>query len=247
MNFSNGFVIINKKEDTREKVVKMQYTKIDIETWDRKELFRLYTGKLKIRMELTVDMDVTKLLQFTKKQGLRFYPTMIWAVSKMINSREEFKYAYDENGDLIRWEFVSPSYTDFNPETEKFVKFITEYTDDFSAFYNRVVEDCKKHKNESGFLPNQPKNNFDISCLPWVRYNNLSLAIESEEKSLFPIVIWGKYQEENGKMLMPVTTSVHHAVSDGFHLSRFFNELQTLIDNIEQAIVGACPQTMGKD
>ena len=76
----------------------MQYTKIDIETWDRKELFRLYTGKLKIRMELTVDMDVTKLLQFTKKQGLRFYPTMIWAVSKMINSREEFKYAYDENG-----------------------------------------------------------------------------------------------------------------------------------------------------
>ena len=47
-------------------------------------------------------------------------------------------------------------------------------------------------------------------------------------------MIWGKYQEEKGRMIMPVTTSVHHAVSDGFHLSRFFNELQALIDRFEE-------------
>lgn len=211
----------------------MHYTKIDIATWDRKDLFELYTGKLKIRMELTADIDVTNLLQYAKKKGLRFYPTMIWAVSKIINSREEFRYGYNEAGELILWDQVSPSYTDFNPETENFVKFITEYTDDLAEFHARAVADCAKHKNERGFLP-QPPNNFDISCLPWVRYRNLSLQIESEEKSLFPIVIWGKYQEENGRVMMPVTTIVHHAVSDGFHLSRFFKELQDLIDRFEE-------------
>lgn len=29
---------------------------------------------------------------------------------------------------------------------------------------------------------------------------------------------------------MPLTMNIHHAVADGFHLSRFFTEVQQLID-----------------
>lgn len=210
----------------------MNYTKIDIEKWERRDLFKLYTGSLKIVMNLTVDIDITNLLKFTKEKGLKFYPTMIWIVSKLINSRDEFKYHLKENGELIKWDFVSPSYTDFNPETEKFVKFVTEYSSDLYEFHNRVIEDCKKHKNEVGFLPNQPENIFDISCLPWVNYNSLSLHVFDEGKSLFPVVIWGKYKEENGRVILPVTFNMHHAVADGFHVSRFFTELQEEINKL---------------
>ena len=207
----------------------MNYTKIDIESWERGELFKLYTNDLKIVMNVTVDVDITHLVKEIKANGLRFYPTMIWIIAKLMNARDEFKYSLRENGELIRWDYVSPSYTDFNTETEKFNKFVTEYSPDFKVFYDRAVEDMKNHKNETGFLPNQPQNTFDITCLPWVTYKSLDLHIYTDGKSLFPIVMWGKYREENGKILLPVTAMFHHAVSDGFTLCRFFTDLDKAI------------------
>ena len=211
----------------------MNYTKIDVESWERRDLFKLYTTDLKIVMNMTVDVDITNMITQLKKNGLRFYPAMIWVVSRLMNARDEFKYHLTEDGELIKWDYVSPSYTDFNPETEKFNKFVTEYSPDFKTFYDRVVADCEKHKNETGFLPNQPKNTFDISCLPWTSYKSLDLHIYSDGKSLFPIVIWGKYHEENGRIIIPVTAMLHHAVCDGFTVSRFFNELSEAVDNFK--------------
>ncbi|MCI8687725.1 MAG: chloramphenicol acetyltransferase, partial [Lawsonibacter sp.] len=34
---------------------------------------------------------------------------------------------------------------------------------------------------------------------------------------------------DNDRLVMPLTMNIHHAVADGFHLSRFFNEVQALI------------------
>ena len=211
----------------------MNFTKIDVENWERKELFKLYTTDLKIVMNMTVDIDITSLITEIKGKGYRFYPTMIYIVSTLMNKRDEFKYYLTEEGELIKWDFVSPSYTDFNKETEKFNKFVTEYTPDFEVFYNRVVEDCERHRNESGFIPNQPKNTFDITCLPWTTYKSLDLHIYGDGKSLFPIVMWGKYREENGKILLPVTAMLHHAVSDGFTLCRLFEELKAAVSEFK--------------
>ncbi len=210
----------------------MNYTEIDIENWSRRDLFTLYTTDLRIVMNLTVDIDITNLLAFAKLHGLKFYPVMIWVVSKLMNARDEFKYSLRPDGRLIKWNSISPSYTDFDPETETFNKFVTEYCDDVFAFCERVQADREKHKGKVGFVPDQPENVFDISCLPWTRYSALDLHIYGDGKSLFPIVIWGKYEENEGKTVLPVTMLFHHACGDGYHLSRFFNELQELINSL---------------
>ena len=210
-----------------------KFTKIDIESWERRDLFKLYTTDLKIVMNMTVDVDITNVISEIKKHGIRFYPTMIWIVSHLMNARDEFKYHLTESGELIKWDYVSPSYTDFNKETEKFNKFVTEYSPDFKTFYDRSVSDMEKNKDEVGFIPNQPKNTFDITCLPWVSYKNLDLHIYGDGKSLFPIVMWGKYKEENGKVILPVTAMFHHAVFDGFTLCRFFEELEKFISEFK--------------
>lgn len=213
----------------------MNYKKIDIENWERKELFKLYTTELKIVMNMTVDVDVTPLVRYVKARGMRFYPTMMWVVSKIVNSHEEFRYTLRENGELWCWDSVSPSYTDFNPETGKFVKFATEYSEDLDVFHQRAVEDCKKYKWESGFIPNQPENVFDISCLPWTRYKSLDLQVSADSNSrMFPVVIWGKYEEENGKLIMPVTVGFNHAAGDGYNLCRFFEELKAEIKKFQE-------------
>ena len=212
----------------------MNYKIIDLEQFERKDLFKLYTTDLKIVMNITVDIDVTNLVEFVKNNGYKFYPCMIWAVSKIVNSRDEFKYA-KKDGNLILWDYVSPSFTDFNSETQKFNKFVSEYSSDFETFYKTCQTDRKKYKKEVGFIGNQPENVFDITCLPWVYYKNFTMHIETEQR-FFPVVSWGKYVNENGKYKMPVTIDFNHAVGDGFHASRFFNELQEFITNFSDKI-----------
>ena len=52
-----------------------------------------------------------------------------------------------------------------------------------------------------------------------------------EGKFLAPVVTWGRFEKaEDGKLLMPLTMNIHHAVADGFHLSRFFTEVQAQIN-----------------
>lgn len=48
--------------------------------------------------------------------------------------------------------------------------------------------------------------------------------------TLAPVVTWGKYELQQGRLKMPLTMNIHHAVADGFHLSRFFTEVQEQMD-----------------
>ena len=78
--------------------MKQNYTKINLDEWNRGKLFKSYIDNMRIVMSLTVDVDVTKLIKFTKNNGLKFYPTMIWIVSKVVNAHDEFKYSWDKDG-----------------------------------------------------------------------------------------------------------------------------------------------------
>ena len=210
----------------------MNYSIIDLNTWERGSLFKFYIDNMRIVMSLTADIDVAPLLAYARKNNLKFYSAMIWVVSRVINSHNEFKYGWSNEGDLIRWDYISPSYTVFNQEDESFTKFVTEYTDNLLDFCKRTVDDQRKNKCERAIIKDRPQNFFDVSCLPWIRYKHFDVHVFDDGKFLAPVVTWGKYEAENNKVLMPLTMNIHHAVADGFHLSRFFNEVQALIDSL---------------
>ena len=92
-----------------------------------------------------------------------------------------------------------------------------------------------------------PPNTFDVSCLPWVRYRSFDMHIFDSGTYLAPVVTWGKYEREGDRTVLPVSLNIHHAVADGFHLSRFFLELQELLDtrqsthNIKKREAGLLP------
>ena len=213
----------------------MKYEKIDIDAWERGKLFRFYIDRLRNVMSMTADMDVTPLLAFVRARALKFYPAMMWVVSKAVNRRAEFRYGWDEEGNLIRWDFVSPYYADFHKEDERFVKLVTGYSEDLFAFHARFLADRERYASLRAFdLAEIPANTFDVSCLPWVKYRSFDIHVFDEGKYLAPVVTWGKYETENGRTVLPLSMNIHHAVADGWHLSRFFADVQEIIDSLEK-------------
>ena len=212
----------------------MNYQVMDLNTWSRGDLFRFYMDRMRLVMSLTVDVDVTPLVEFGKREGLKFYPTMIWTVSKTVNSHDEFKYGWDERGRLIRWETISPSYAEFHPEDENFTKLVTPFSKRLPEFHARFLRDRERYRTLRAVVEHQPPNHFDVSCLPWVRYRHFDVHVFDEGAFLAPVITWGKYEREGGRLRMPLTTNIHHAVADGFHLSRFFKEVQELIDSLSE-------------
>lgn len=205
---------------------------INLNTWPRSELFRFYIDEMRIVMSLTVDIDITPLRCFVKAHGLKFYPTMIWVVATIINAHDEFKYGWDDAGNLIKWTSVSPSYAHFHKTDERFTKMVTPFTADLFDFHARFLHDRARCDSLRGIVGHQPPNFFDVTCLPWVHYRHFDLHVFDEGRFLAPVVSWGKFDNEGGRSVMPMTMNIHYAVADGYHLSRFFTEVQMMIDTL---------------
>lgn len=90
-----------------------------------------------------------------------------------------------------------------------------------------------KYANQNGMFvkANVPKNNFLVSMIPWASFEGFNLNLQKDYDFLQPIFTMGKYYEENDKILLPLAIQMHHAVCDGFHICRFINELQELLNS----------------
>lgn len=195
--------------------------------WQRYDLFWYYINSLRCVMSLTCDIDITSFRIFVKDNGYRFYPCFMWAVSKVINSHEEFRLGWSGNNEVGVYDMIHPYFAHFYKEDESCVKLVTKYNEDLSIFHAEFIKILERYKSFRTFdFKEVPKNVFDVSCLPWIYYKSFDMHIFDEGKYLAPVVTWGKYAKVGGRILLPVSFNIHHAAADGFHLARFFTELQ---------------------
>lgn len=213
----------------------MEFRKLDMETWPRADIFRHFIHDTRCVMSLTVDMDVTGLLQTVHARRYQFYPAMIWAVSAAVNCRGELRMGLGENGEPGIWDCVAPYYADFHPEDQRFTRLVTEFTPDFQAFHRRFLEDRLRFADFRGFEAKDiPPNTFTVSCLPWVHYKSFDMHVYDSGMCLSPLVVWGRYEKgADGKFTMPLTLNIHHAAADGYHLCRFFSDVERFMREIQ--------------
>lgn len=207
---------------------------IDFQNWERKEHFEYYRTKIKCGYSCTVQLDVTNFLEKVKSNGLKFYPSFVYCVAKIVNRMKEFRMAVDENGRPGYYDISNPSMTIFHKENNTFSDLWTEYMPDFQSFYDNTVNNMKKYGNILGIKArdNQPPNFFCISCVPWLDYTAYNTSTPGGEPNIFPIITFGRFTEHNGIYTMPFTINISHAAADGYHTSKFINDLQELLNDI---------------
>lgn len=75
----------------------MNFTSIDLQSWPRGQMFYYFSKIAPTSYSITVDMDVSALLEKLKEAQKKFFPTYLWLVTKCLNQQKEFKIAYQDD------------------------------------------------------------------------------------------------------------------------------------------------------
>lgn len=209
--------------------INTNYKVIDRQKYYRSGVFRHFSEDCKCSTSMTSRINVTKLKAFSEAAGTKFYINFLYILSKVLNSREDYRMGYLwQTEELVCYEQINPTQYIFHEDTETCTPVYTVYDENYQSFYEKCVMDIKNAKETREYLldmVNHP-NWFDASYISWLSYDSLNIELPDGYLFFAPIVNWGKYREENGQFLMPVSVRLNHAIADGYLVAKVFKLLE---------------------
>ncbi len=209
------------------------YRTVDKETYYRKGVYRHFTEDCKCSTSMTARIDVTELVKYSNEKGTKFYINFLYVLSKVLNSRDDYKMGYLwQTDELICFDVINPTQYIFHEDTETCTPVYTSYNSEYETFYKNASDDIEaaKQTREYGLDMENHPNWFDASYISWLSYDSLNIELPDGHLYFLPIINWGKYREENGRLMMPVSVRMNHAVADGYLVANVFRLLEKEID-----------------
>ncbi|HEX9653261.1 MAG TPA: chloramphenicol acetyltransferase [bacterium] len=201
-------------------------TFLDIENWNRREHFCFFKEYDNPFFNICADVDVTNLLTYTKEHHLSFFITSLFLSQRAANSIDEFRYRI--RGDrVVVHDVIHAGSTVLNSDqTFSFCYF--DYDGNFQTFNREATQKLAKYeKGSRSFEAREDRDDLiHYSVIPWIAFTSFSHARKYGINDSVPKVVFGKYYENSGIKKMPVSVEVHHALMDGIHVGRFFEEFQ---------------------
>ena len=212
-------------------VKNMSFKQLDLKTWPRikqYEFFKQYDNPF---FNISTNLDVTQLLSDTKASGQTFSMAMLYASIDTANRIDEFKYRLKDDGVVVYDSIYAGSTVLNDDKTFSFCYF--DYFNHFSEFDKFAKKQIDM--NNKGLLEFDGRNkDLDIihySVIPWIAFSSFSHPRNYKTDDSVPKIVFGQYHEKGGRVVMPISVEVHHALMDGYHLGQYFSELQKTINN----------------
>ena len=214
----------------------MNYKVIDMEKYYRKGVFRHFSEDCKCSVSMTARIDVTELVSASEKTGTKFYLNFLYILSKVLNSREDYRMGYIwQTNEVVCYEVINPTQYVFHEDTETCTPVYSNYDPDYETFYAGALKDLEEAKKTREYRldAEDHPNWFDASFISWLSYDSLNIELPDGYLFFAPIVNWGKYREENGRLMMPVTVRLNHAIADGYLVANVFRLLEKEIGEFD--------------
>ena len=207
---------------------------VDLSSWPRREIYAFFSGISDPFYSVTFRLDVTELRRYTKERGLSFYHSMIWLCTRALGRVEAFSYALRE-GQLVRLESRRPSFTHLKPGNENFQIVTLPCEGSLEDFCAAAGEKAEKQDFFIDFAGEGIDMIF-LSCLPWLELTALTNERDLDPDDAIPRIAWGKYTEENGRLMLGLSVEVNHRFIDGLHIGQFAKELESMIAELGEQI-----------
>jgi chloramphenicol O-acetyltransferase type A len=210
---------------------------IDMQTWPRRNHYRLFSTFNHPHFSMCANMDVTAFYPYVKRNGHSLTVSMVYLIARASNAIPEFRQRI--RGDqVVEHEIVNPGFSILiNKDLFSFCA--VEYAEDYSEFARSAENNIADVKARLNLESNREQDDvLYMSPIPWVSFTSFSHPMPLHPADSIPRFAWGKYFEESGTLKMPLSVQGHHAVMDGIHMGRFYEMVQEYLHHPE-VVLGA--------
>ena len=202
---------------------------IDISTWKRREHFEVFESFDEPLFGITVRLECSNAYKKAKELGYSFSLYYLYLSMKAANEIEEFRYRIEDDR-VYCYDSVGAGPTIFR-EDETYGCGYMPYNVDIAEFMIQATTEVERVKAERGLkFTYAGEDIIHYSTLPWADFTSVNHArILSRGRSI-PKITFGKITKDDEKMWMPVDVHVNHALMDGFHVGKFIERFQELLN-----------------
>lgn len=211
-----------------------KFIEVDKSKWPRADEFE-YFSKSPCSFSVTAEIDMTNLYCFAKENGFKIYPLLVAVTIQALNSRKEFRYhEFLDSGRFGYFEVLHPIVFQLNKNRNDVKALAAEYDENLNRQLQNIESVRRQYESKEGYMPQEymPVNAVNISCVPWLKFTDVSFALTYGAKYYFPILTYGKFTKQGDKTVIPLSVYANHAVNDGYHVAMLFADIEERIKSL---------------
>ncbi len=198
---------------------------INPEETTRAEAFRLWMDAPMPMVTLIKTVDVTRLVRFSRRKGLKLNMLMCWCVGRAASGIKEF-YMLPVGRKLMQYDSIAVNtiVADSRGEVSScdipWSEDLAAFNRDYLRLTAEVAEGCRNHDiTDSMVIGTSALARYDIDGAVGMYsgiFNN-------------PFLIWGRYRRHFFRKTLTVSFQFHHTQMDGAHAAMFLDRLQKAV------------------
>jgi len=204
---------------------------IDVESWPRREHFRLYRGFEFPHVNICVQLDITALWANRARTSASPTVILVYTITKAANRVPEMRQRI-RGEQLVEHEVIHPLITVLGDD-DLFGVVILTYDACFATFASKAAESLAKAKEGTSLneFPHDQEGKFvrddllSITILPWLAFTGFAIT-RKPQVDCIPLLAFGKVQASGDRYLLPFFVNFHHALADGLHVARFVKYIE---------------------
>lgn len=197
---------------------------LDVAAWARRDTFNFFIGYDKPYFNVCTQLDVTNLLARLRPQReLSIALAYHYFALRVANEIEPFRYRLKDRRVLV-YKVIHGGTTVLMPN-ETFIMAYFDYDVDFERFMSMAARSVDEARSKGAFSPTTRDDLIHFTVFPWVSFTSFSHARNWGREDSEPKIAFGKFKEEHGRILLPISVEAHHALMDGLHVGQFIARL----------------------
>ncbi|MCB9001687.1 MAG: chloramphenicol acetyltransferase [Bacteroidales bacterium] len=204
---------------------------VDVESWNRKEHFEFFSKMASPYFGIVTEVDCTVAYKKAKEAGISFFASYLHKSMMAVNRVDELKYRIID-GKVYQFDKVNAGAT-IGRDDGTFAFIFVNFSENFETFNTELQKEVVAVKNSTGLRLNGDDVKKDLirhSTIPWTSFTGLLHPTNFDKTESVPKITFGKFSVKEGRKFLPVSVEAHHGLLDGFHVAKYLQEFQNLLN-----------------
>lgn len=204
---------------------------LELDTWPRRHHFDLFRTYTQPDFNVTAPVDVTAFHAHVRERGAPFMVATTYVLARAANEYQPFRWRI-RGEQVVEHDVVHPSVTAAEEHDDLFRFCALPYSPHAPTFLSGAADALRASREQPHvrITPGQDELLY-LSSLPWLAFTGITHAQSLTPPDSIPRLTTGRFTPQNGRLTMPLSVQVHHALMDGRHVAEYFARVQTLLDD----------------